>query len=185
MNTFTAQQLAWFYQAVADGGVMSLKKGFSDEPQNNYVGPNMTSPVEYWSIKPAKKIIDMDHLVKSGIDCEFDDKKVPFATIVGPLLAIYTNGNTAHKYQACLHKWQNCRPRMNHKMFHDGGACPLPEGFKVRLMFRDGAAVVTHTYSDLKWVSTGFKVFTSADIIGYEILGLADGWAYPYQESDE
>jgi len=69
MSKFTAAQLVEFYQKVADGGVMSLKKGFDDEPQNNYVGPNMTSPVEYWRIKPAKKIIDMAHFIES-VECE-------------------------------------------------------------------------------------------------------------------
>jgi len=183
MNTFTAAELVEFYQKVADGGVMSLKKGFSDEPQNNYVGPNMTSPVEYWSIKPAKKIIDMDHFIESGIDMEFWDDASDSYTNISILDSINVGLNYA--FVSKISRYKHCRPRMNHIHAWQGGECPLPEGFKVRLMFRDGAAVVTHTYSDLKWVSSEFKVFTSADIIGYEILGLADGWAYPYQESDE
>ena len=182
MSKFTAAQLVEFYQKVADGGVMSLKKGFDDEPQNNYVGPNMTSPVEYWRIKPAKKIIDMAHFIESGIDMEFWDDASDSYTNISILDSINVGLNYA--FVSKISRYKHCRPRMNHIHAWQGGECPLPEGFKVRLMFRDGAAVVTHTYSDLKWVSSEFKVFTHADIIGYEILGLADGWAYTW-ESDE
>ena len=137
-----------------------------------------------WRIKPAKKIIDMAHFIKSGIDCEFLWHDISAWLPLGPLDRMFGAMYCLKWADESTGYYLKCRPRMNHKMFHDGGACPLPEGFKVRLMFRDGAAVVTHTYSDLKWVSSEFKVFTSADIIGYEILGLADGWAYPW-ESDE
>ena len=181
MSKFTAAELVEFYQEVADGAEMLL----DGEPRLwAYAyddGPNLLSDTERWRIKPAKKIIDLPPLIASGIDCEFSNF-VGGAEEIGPLLCIDDGGD--FNYEGRVLYFQKCRPRMNRKMYHDGGDCPLPEGFKVRLMFRDGAAVVTHTYSDLKWVSTGFKVFTHADIIGYEILGLAEGWAYPW-ESDE
>jgi len=183
MNTFTAQQLAWFYQAVADGGVMSLKKGFSDEPQHNYVGPNMTSPVEYWRIKPAKKIIDMAHFIESGIDMEFWDDASDSYTNISILDSINVGLNYA--FVSKISRYKHCRPRMNHKMLHDGGECPLPEGFRVVVYFRNapnGEEVQSHS---MDWSHKVNMRDGYSDIIGYEVLGLADGWAYPYQESDE
>ena len=131
-----------------------------------------------WRIKPAKKIIDMAPFIKSGIDMEYSDFKNNWG-LEPSLKEVRTSG-----YYDGYQVWKYCRPRMNHKMYWGGGECPLPEGFKVRLMFRDGAAVVTHTYSDFEWVSSEFKVFTHADIIAYEILGLADGWAYPWESGE-
>jgi len=174
MSKFTAAQLVEFYQEVADGGVMSLKKGFSDEPQNNYVGPNMTSPVEYWSIKPAKKIIDMAHFIESGIDMEFWDDASDSYTNISILDSINVGLNYA--FVSKISRYKHCRPRMNHKMFHGGGACLLPEGFRVKVWFREGNACIAEC-EKFRWEHRNLMT----DIIGYEILRLADGWAYPWE----
>mgnify|MGYP000291785396 CR=1 FL=1 len=174
MSKFTAAELVEFYQKVADGGVMSLKKGFDDEPQNNYVGPNMTSPVEYWRIKPAKKLIDMAHFIESGIDFEFSDDET-WIMLAG---LVEIDLGCKHPYTNIIGvRWKQCRPRMNHKMFHDGGDCPIPEGFTLRLYFRDEAPIVDDIHEGYNWIHCG----SSNDIIGYEILGLADGWTYPWE----
>jgi len=184
MSKFTAAELVEFYQEVADGAEMLLDGKPRLWAYAYDDGPNLLSDTERWRIKPAKKIIDMAHFIKSGIDCEFSGHDISVWLPLGLLDRRFGDMYCPVWADENMGYYIKCRPRMNHKHFHDGGECPLPEGFKVRLMFRDGAAVVTHTYYDLKWLSTGFKVFTHADIIGYEILGLAEGWAYPWG-SDE
>jgi len=181
MSKFTAVELVELANGVYEGAELE----YLTESGWTVLGTKaetVDALLHSWRIKPGSKIIDMAHLVKSGMDCEFSDDET-WRMLAG---LVEVDLGCKHPYTNIIGvRWKHCRPRMNHKMYHDGGECPLPEGFKVRLMFRDGAAVVTHTYSDLKWLSTGFKVFTHADIIGYEILGLADGWAYPYLESGE
>ena len=183
MSKFTAAQLVEFYQKVADGGVMSLKKGFDDEPQNNYVGPNMTSPVEYWRIKPVKKIIDVAHFIKSGIDMEFSEDDNFHTTVTRISTLKKTDKGPSYYATNSPNQYLYCRPRMNHKMFHDGGACPIPEGFEVKLYFRDGEILTTVKYKDARqWLDFLWYLCEEGKyIIGYKILRLADGWAYPWE----
>jgi len=130
--------------------------------------------------KPTNKIINMHHFIKSGIDCEFSDPEVDTLHI-GKLTRIHINNY--HKDDGLY--WRQCRPRMNHKMLHDGGDCPLPEGFRVKLLTICGGRLQHST--GLSSVTKAGNVWKDADyypVIGYEILGLADGYAYKL-ESDE
>ena len=71
---------------------------------------------------------------------------------------------------------------MNHKIFHDVGKCrecPLPEGFVVKIYYSDRG---NHTSSEYAGQSWGFAPIADNNIIGYEILGLADGYAYPWEQ---
>ena len=67
---------------------------------------------------------------------------------------------------------------MKHKTLHNGSKCPLPEGFEVKVYYRNRCDRSDSSYTNLRWNYTGRE----ADIIGYEILGLADGYAYPWEE---
>ena len=69
---------------------------------------------------------------------------------------------------------------MNHIMFNNGGKCPLPEGFEVKLYYRNRCDCTGSNYTNLRWDNTGLD----ADIIAYEILGLADGYAYPWEQTE-
>ena len=138
--------------------------------------------------RPAKKIINMAYLIKSGIDCEFSDYP-DFSNIwVGKLTG--GSGLNFHRYSCdsgdgYKRHAKYCRPRMNHKMLHDGGDCPLPEGFRVKLLTICGGRLQHST--GLSSVTKAGNVWKDADyypVIGYEILGLADGYAYKL-ESDE
>lgn len=55
--------------------------------------------------------------------------------------------------------------------FWKGGECPVPEGVMVELHFRGGEED-THEGITMAWERRG----SVSDIIGYRILGLADGW---------
>ena len=128
--------------------------------------------------KPANKIIDISHFIESGIDCEFSNNGGTWG--VGTLAAMV---DPSKDYPERIYMkdyvdrhtrpYRYCRPRMNHKMFHDSGECPLPEGFRVKVWFREGNACIGDC-EDFRW---GYGNLMT-DIIGYEILGLADGYSY-------
>ena len=130
--------------------------------------------------KPAKKIIDLSPLLNSGIDCEFSDDFEDWH--IGGLIGIHTSSHNKRQfYEDYLEtNWGHCRPRMNHTMFHNGGECPLPEGFEVQLSYCKGVACNTSDYTSKRWNDVG----NNADIIGYKILGLADGYAYPWEQTE-
>jgi len=172
MSKFTAAQLEEHYGYRARGYKAEYNSGAWFDTDG---GPDFNSNTENWRIKPAKKIIDMSHLIKSGIDCEFSDDAKVWG--ISQLDDVVHGGAFLDTRWI---PWEHCRPRMNHKMFHDGGDCPLPEGFKVMPIYRDPALSVLPVHaSEEIWVSCNLPY----EVIGYEILGLADGWAYPWENN--
>jgi len=128
-------------------------------------------------IKPAKKIIDLEPLIESGIDCEFWNQDlsilIPYRTING-LGQIGRSPINSPQYYTSLHchPWDKCRPRMDHKMFYVG-LIPIA-GFVVRV------------YSD----SVNFTVVNTSDntiywagVTAIEYLGVEDGYAYPWEQA--
>ena len=176
MSKFTAAELVEFYQQVADGECaefMPSGREWLSAPIRR--GPTLTSHTNAWRIKPKTKIIDMSHLIKSGIDCEFS--RGDMWRMLSGLVEVQVNPGSSHHYITTIGQhWKQCRPRMNHKMFHDGGDCPLPEGFEVEVYFRDGSIQVCDP-TVMAWGQDKHP----CDIIGYKIVGLADGWAYPWE----
>jgi hypothetical protein len=180
-NTFTAQELADFYQQVANGDEMEFRstaKGWT----SSWGSPCLESVRQDWRIKPAKKVIDLSVLIESGIDCEFKDD-IGERTTIGKLLEImnadlhmypYITGNSADKY------YGQCQPRIHHIHAWQGGECPLPEGFEVKVWFRDEyetAALV----SEVIWPHDN----TSNDIIAFEVIGIAAGYVMPWEQDNE
>lgn len=53
-----------------------------------------------------------------------------------------------------------------------GGECPISDGLVVEVKRRDGDVIVDREPSDLRWK----HITAISDIIGYRILGVADGW---------
>ena len=172
MSKFTAAQLEEHYGYRARGYKAEYNSGVWFDTNG---GPDFNSNTENWRIKPAKKIIDMSHLIKSGIDCEFS--RGDMWRMLSGLVEVQVNPGSSHHYITTIGQhWKQCRPRMNHKMFHDGGDCPLPEGFEVEVYFRDGSIQVCDP-TVMAWGQDKHP----CDIIGYKIVGLADGWAYPWE----
>jgi len=173
MSKFTAAQLVELAEAVYAGAELEHLTD-SGWTVLGTKAETIDALLHSWRIKPAKKIIDIAHFIKSGIDCEFSDSGV-FEQI-GSLIGI--KEAWAQKYcRSSAVGWRHCRPRMNHKMYHDGGECPLPEGFVVKFYFRDGESLTNVKYKNARW----YLCQEGRDIIGYEVLGLADGWAYPWE----
>ncbi len=184
-NTFTAQELADFYQKVADGGEID----YCDSREPIWVacpcktrGPKINSSKDNWRIKPAEKIVDLSVLIESGIDCEFKDDFSSHITI-GTLLRI--TDCASYPYETDNSKDEahgQCQPRMNHKHAWQGGDCPLPEGFRVMPHYRKPLKLRFPVMATkLQWDNWG----VDHDIIAFEFLGLADGYVMPYDKESE
>ena len=178
-NTFTAKELADFYQKVADGGeaefrVNSTAKGWE---KSDLVSPSLCSYRQDWRIKPAKKVIDLSVLVKSDIDCEFRDD-ISERTNIGNLLGItnadldmypYTTGNSADKH------YGQCQPRMKHKHPWLHNNCPI-EGFVVRAWDAKEDFLTVHTSSNnIDW----------SKIMYVEFLEIEHGYVMPWEQVNE
>ena len=173
-NTFTAQELADFYQKVADGGEIDytlIHKDCFGHPEN---GPHMGCNADEWRIKPTKKVIDLSVLIR-GIDCQFSDEPDFLQTNTG--IATLKNVGRGPSYYASNspNQYLYCQPRMNHIHAWQGGECPLPEGFRVRVWLRGNKNPTICVALD--WA---MKNNPSRDIIAFEVLGLADGYVMPY-----
>lgn len=124
-----------------------------------------------WRIKPAKKAVDLSVLIKSGIDCEFWSGNK--SKNIHKLMCISNKD-----YKAKGRKYYNkCRPRMDNWHSWQGGDCPLPEGFIIDVTTRDNRILKGKEVQDLRW---GFKKL-EGDIIAFKVIGLAEGWCYPWQ----
>ena len=181
MSTFTAQELADFYQQVADGGEIELNGGYGIGYVTNLAGPDMLSQSLVWRIKPKKKVVDMSALIKSGIDCEFSTSNGCLA-FKGPLVNIShaSDGTVFYEIEVDGRGWLRCRPRMNHVHAWQGGDCPLPEGVTVQIYKRTRDVLTrepTGDASSFDWHHYG----TYGDIIAFEVLGLAEGWQWPWE----
>ena len=179
MNTFTVQELADFYQKLADGSKIDfalLPKDSFGHPEN---GPHLGCSKDLWRIKPTHKVIDLSVLIESGIDCEFKDscdKKWHVSKADKGLYQESIYGTKSGDY------FEQCRPRMNHKHAWFFGDCPLPEGFKVKVWFRDNdVAPEVGEVSEYCWASCNAE----RDIIAFEVIGLADGYVMPWEQDNE
>ena len=124
--------------------------------------------------KPVKKkIIDLQPLIASGIDCEFGDYGEKWH--IGSLVCIHNSFRSNCHFEAGLHdiRWEKCRPRMNHKMCHDGSK-PI-EGFIVKAYFdRTTAGPCSTTEKNLHW----------PHVKAIEYLDVEDGYAYPWEQAE-
>jgi hypothetical protein len=178
MDTFTAQELADFYQKVADGGEIE----YLYEGAHKFMikaGPDLSGYLEHWRIKPTKKVIDLSALI-NGIDCEFNEA-LSFResyNVISKLSSIQ-EGPVFIATRSPSH-FPFCRPRMNHKHAWGKGKLPLPEGFEVKVWIRNGTIINTINLNNLIYCDD-----PSYDIIAFEVLRVADGYVMPYDKEQE
>ena len=193
-NTFTAQELSDFFQKVADGGeiefrVNSTAKGW----YRSGFSPNLSSVRQDWRIKPTKKVIDLSVLIESGIDCEFKDKGAKNWHVGKACKGLYQESLYGTKSGDFF---EQCKPRMNHIHAWRGGECPLPEGFEVLVVRRDESQSGVMNVESVNWnhvdrrprhICEGMSVSNSggADIMAFEVLGVADGYVMPWEQDDD
>ena len=111
-------------------------------------------------VKPESKIIPLDILIDSGIDCEFCDK-IDFAN-VGTAFFFNQIGNNYVTHQG--HHYRYCRPRMNHWI-------------SLRNVPEDAQHYIA------EWL---FKYFVceSCASAGFKITGVKEGYRFAW-ESDK
>lgn len=122
-------------------------------------------------IEPAEKVIDLSGIVGSGIDVEFSN--------TGENWGVHPNVNKIADYR--LHfKYSRVRQTPHIHFWDGGGKCPLPEGLKVNLIFRhgDNLRLPAIDYMSARWTHE----FTIDDIIAFEVLGVAEGWRYEWEQ---
>jgi hypothetical protein len=203
MNTFTASELADFYQKVADGGEIGFRHTTLGEFNPALVGPCLHSNSQDWYIKPAKKSIDLSVLIDSQIDCEFEDNSSWEVTTFGKLYSLDTSNFLPKVIDLsvlidsqidCTHDltdgygplddtWTEealCEarvvPRTKYKHAWDGGDCPLPEGFRVKVWYRNGRVSTNRVTNFSRWSHT----LAGNDIIYFEVLSVADDYVMPW-----
>lgn len=134
------------------------------------------------NFEPQKKVVDLSVLIGSGIDCDFgmisNDGSIS-QCMIAPLVGI--NLKARCKYEAMFgDSYEVCRPRMDHWHSWQGGECPLPEGFKVVFVFRNGtdSALLSNSVVH-EWEYD--EQPHNHDIIAFRVIGLADDYCYPWE----
>jgi hypothetical protein len=114
-------------------------------------------------------------LIDSGIDCEFKDSGGKKWRISKAYKGIYQESLYGTKEGDFF---EQCQPRMNHIHAWQGGECPLPEGFRVKVWRRRASYNTSVNLAvDLDW---SFRD-SNSDIIHFEVLGLAEGYVMPWE----
>ena len=117
----------------------------------------------HFRIKPEAKIIPLEILIDSGIDCEFSDGIDSKRWLIDLMTEI--EGSREHYwYQSSRSSWKNCRPRMNHDMCWSN------------LKNTSKSAVKT-------WLDTYF-IWTNIAQRQFKITGVKEGYRFAW-ESDK
>ena len=172
MNT---KEMIAVMQAYEDGKQIEYKSNV-----NGWVSvenPNWDWVNRIYRIKPTKKPVQLSVLIDSGIDCEFSDDGFDHIDLA-KLVELFDDKGP-YNYQAIMNdglrpNFKHCRPRMNHIHAWQGGICKLPKGVEVKVQLRSGEWVKE---SEGVWKHLG----VTYDIIAFEVIGLADGYCYPWQ----
>ena len=134
--------------------------------------------LDNWRVAPPppKKVIDLSLLAESGIDCAFwnmaGDKTVGTLTDLDKPSVTYERDNGL---------WYSyCQPRMNHVHAWQGGWCPLPAGVRVLVYLRSGEYHADEA-TEYQWKKKIEGWTCDTDIIAFEVLGLADGYVWPWE----
>ena len=164
-------------------------KKFTEQDMQNYadyvakaVLSNIQPDLAHWYAewhKTAKKVIDLSVLIDSQIDCEFKDKGAKNWHVSKACKGLYQEslyGTESGDF------FEQCQPRMNHIHAWQGGECPLPEGFIVRLTkWSVHVPHISHIELTTKqWISSKANEHTT--IQAFEVLGVADGYVMPWEQ---
>ena len=166
-------------------------KKFTEQDMQNYADyvakaalSNITPNLDRWYAEwrnPTKKVIDLSVLIDSQIDCEFKDKGAKNWHVSKACKGLYQEslyGTESGDF------FEQCQPRMNHIHAWQGGECPLPEGFIVRLTkWSVHVPHISHIELTTKqWISSKANEHTT--IQAFEVLGVADGYVMPWEQQD-
>lgn len=124
-----------------------------------------------YRIKQELKPVDLSVLIKSGVDCEFWDSGQEFH-VIGKMIEVETD--TTYKYvDVDSTNYMHCRPRMNH--IHAIALAEYEETIPVVVRDLEKAGF-KFNYKVVNWTDR---------ILLIEFTGLADGYCWPWEVSDE
>lgn len=174
------KQALWLsdiFKQIAEGGQRQITKperGY----QNTPLYPHINSEPSHWRMKPQRKVIDMSVLVGREVDCEFWDgtsgvPKYGYLEVLAEQVTFpYGLFNSS--------MFKHCTPRMNKWMHHDGGECPVPEGFEIKVKYRNGDFAQGDIYPD-SWPDQENEI-NDNDIAAYMITGKLDDYRYEWED---
>lgn len=122
--------------------------------------------------KPAKEVIDLSVLI-DGIECLFWDDENDKS--IYELAGIR---DSKYPYASINDRTRFCQPRMNHIHAWQGGDCPVPEGFMVKVWVRGDRKAMPLGYV-ANWNHNKMNQYD--DIIAFEVVGLEDGYVMPWE----
>lgn len=177
-------KLIEFLQAFADGKTVECVPSLGDPVSCNTedeVARAWLDPGVGVRIKPELIPVDLSVILGIGIDCEFSNGNGKWN--ISLLADIVTDVTcTTLGYVPSSSRGQvfgKCRPRMDHWHSWQGGECPLPDGLVFELILRDGTFGPGGPASTLTWEHHD----ESTDIIAFRIVGLSDGFFWPWDAS--
>lgn len=129
------------------------------------------------NVEPPKKQIDWSKMPEVLVEVSHngdDWYKRYFAGINDEGdFTVYINGATGKTTQSKLERERIRLIEQPTLTFWKGGECPIPDGVRFEVYHRDGdTGVIKGNASEFKWSHKG----SHDDIIGYRILGPAEGW---------
>jgi len=187
MNTKEkAKWLSEFYAQVAEGGeAQILVRDKWLDMWGGQCGPKypdwFNCNPDQWRIKPKLIPVDLSVLTKSGIDCEFWNVHCDIIMSIGSLATINrTDEYLMANNSGGLKPFDRCRPRMNHIHAWMGGKRSLPNGLQVKVYRKGVMGGIIDNVGDsiVGWNHSS----NSDDIIAFEVIGLADGYCWPWED---
>ena len=168
-------KLVAIYSALAEGKQLQQKiNGIWYDRES--IEPPDNSILDNWRVKPELKPVDLSVLIESGIDCEMTRSTDESITVITKLDEIYDS----HTYLSIENDvYGTCHPRHYHWHSWQGGKCPLPKGFEVEVLLRNGNSM-TRNLKSYQWSHTGYDT----DIIAFKVIGLEDGYCYPWEREE-
>lgn len=161
---------------IADALCRNIKSSIADD-----IGKIIAFAEQRAEDRPKLKPVDLSVLIESGIDCEFSkDASFEYFHIdkLNALAETQSDNYPSFIRSRTMTRMLCCRPRMNYVHAWQGGVCPLPEGLVVKVYTRNGIDSLRETYTTDYWGHRD-NADRAWDIIGFEVLSLADGYCWP------
>ena len=130
-----------------------------------------------WCLIPERKVIDWEKIIDNKVLCEFSNFSHFNYSIMSTLKGI-DDGFVASNE---LKGFKSCRPAQGILFGHDGGECPLPDGFLVKAtiysyepgygLHDDGGwrhSTITNNSENIDWEK----------VVSYKIIGLTPDYTY-------
>jgi len=177
-DVFTLESLTAFLTEARDSGrKIQVQENISKEWLDAVGSPIIGAYLGKWRLAPKKKkVIDWQTVIDNQLDCVFKNTKGTTPGFIGKLAEVHIN-ERLYPFTATSRATFKCCEIRQEPVFWQGGECPLPEGLEVKIFFRNINEISCTDYTILSWKLENMM----SDIIGYQVLGLADGYCWGWE----